>query len=144
MSALDPSAVDPAAFIAQVRQASDDDLKTLMSSEYRPLVIDGITEQMAARVRPDATDAVIHWKVLDRPGGGYDHVEIVLHGGKGERSAEATREPDVTFKVGPVDFLRLVTGTANGPMMFMTGRLKIDGNLMLAARVQGFFEVPEG
>ena len=50
--------------------------------------------------------------------------------------------PRVTFKLKPVDFLKLVTGNAAGPMMFMTGKLKIDGDLMFAAGVQSLFRIP--
>jgi putative sterol carrier protein len=28
--------------------------------------------------------------------------------------------------------------------MFITGKLKIEGDLMFAARVQGFFKIPDG
>ena len=52
--------------------------------------------------------------------------------------------PRVTFTMKPVDFLKLVTGNAAGPMMFMTGKLKIDGDLMFAASVQSLFRIPTG
>jgi putative sterol carrier protein len=42
----------------------------------------------------------------------------------------------------PVDFLKLVTGNAAGPMLFMTGKLKIEGDLMFAATVQSLFRIP--
>jgi putative sterol carrier protein len=51
-------------------------------------------------------------------------------------------EPRVTFKLKPVDFLKLVSGNAAGPMMFMTGKLKIEGDLMFAAGVQSLFRIP--
>jgi putative sterol carrier protein len=42
---------------------------------------------------------------------------------------------------GP-DFLRLVTGNASGPMMFMSGKLKIEGDLMFSAQIQSMFAIP--
>ena len=34
-----------------------------------------------------------------------------------------------------------MTGNAAGPLLFMTGKLKIKGDLALAARAPGFFEI---
>jgi predicted lipid carrier protein YhbT len=48
----------------------------------------------------------------------------------------------VSFTVGAVDFIRLVTGNVTGPRLFVFGRLKIEGDLLLSARVPGLFSVP--
>ena len=39
-------------------------------------------------------------------------------------------------------FLRLVTGAESGPAMFMTGKIKIKGDLMFASRMTSFFRIP--
>ena len=49
----------------------------------------------------------------------------------------------MTLQVKPVEFLRLVTGTASGPELFMTGRLTIEGDMMFAAQVAGMFTIPQ-
>lgn len=46
------------------------------------------------------------------------------------------------FTIGPVEFLRLVTGNVNGPELFLTGRITVEGDLMLAAIAQSWFRVP--
>jgi len=38
-----------------------------------------------------------------------------------------------------VTFVRLIMGQAQGPQLFMTGKLKVAGDLMFAQRVSGFF-----
>jgi putative sterol carrier protein len=48
----------------------------------------------------------------------------------------------VTLKLDGVNFLRLVTGNAIGPMLFMSGKLKIEGDLMFAAQIQSMFVLP--
>ena len=48
-------------------------------------------------------------------------------------------QPDIVSKR---DFLKLVTNNASGPMLFLRGRLKIDGDLMLASRLTGLFRIP--
>ena len=46
------------------------------------------------------------------------------------------------LKLDGVDFLKLVTGNANGPMLFMSGKLKIEGDLMFSAQIQSMFTIP--
>ncbi len=43
------------------------------------------------------------------------------------------REANVTIKVDPVSFLKLASNQANGPSLFMTGKLKLEGDVMLAS-----------
>jgi len=143
---LEPEGVDAAAFAGQVANVSDDDLRALMNSEMRGQVLDEIFRRMVQHFRPQraqGVEAVIHWKILDRPDGGYDHYELIIEGGHASLSGTPSREPTLEFRIGPVHFLRLVTGNAAGPMLFMTGKLKIKGDLALAARAPGFFEIPK-
>ena len=100
---------------------------------------------MAEHVEPAKArgqDAVIHFHILDAPGGGSDDYEVVLEGGACTASDEPTRDPRVTFKIGPVDFIRLVSGNAAGPMLFMSGKLKIEGDLMFSTQIQSMFTIP--
>jgi putative sterol carrier protein len=100
---------------------------------------------MAEHVEPAKArgqDAVIHFKILDAPGGGSDDYEVVLENGACTASDQPSRDPRVTFKIGPVDFIRLVSGNAAGPMLFMTGKLKIEGDLMFASTMTSLFRIP--
>lgn len=138
--------VDPVEFARQVGRTSDEDLRAGMESELRPVILDEIFGRMAQHFRAEAAggvDAVVHWKVYDRPDGGYDHYELVVRGGACTVNHPPQHEPSVTLKLGPVEFLKLVTGNTEGPALFMTGKLRIDGNLMLAARLTGLFEIPK-
>ena len=143
---IEPEGVDAVAFAGQVSQVSDDDLKALMSSDMRGQILDEIFRRMVEHFRPDrahGVEAVIHWKILDRPDGNYDHYEFVIATGAASLNQPPTQDPTLEFKIGPVHFLRLVTGNAAGPMLFMTGKLKIKGDLALAARAPSFFEIPQ-
>jgi putative sterol carrier protein len=66
----------------------------------------------------------------------------VIKNGKATVSDKPEHEPRVTFTVGAVDFLKLVTGNANGPIMFTTGKLRISGDLPFAAQIAGIFKIP--
>jgi len=137
--------VDPAEMSRLVREVPDKDLAALMQSDQRPVVLGEIFSRMAEHFRPEkarGVDAVVHFKVLDRPGGGYDHYEIVLRDGECRLSPQPGADPNVTIKVKPVDFLKLVTNNANGTMLFLRGKLKLDGDVMLASRLAGLFSIP--
>ena len=41
-----------------------------------------------------------------------------------------------------VNFLKLASNRASGPTLFMTGKLKLEGDLMLAQRLTSFFRIP--
>ena len=143
---IDPSAVDPADFVKAVADTPDEQLAAGMANEQvRELVLDGIFSQMAEHFdgkKAGSTEAVIEWQILDKPGGGHDRYQVVVTGGTCSVEKDGGHAARVTFKLKPVDFLKLVTGNAVGPMMFMTGKLKIDGDLMFAAGVQALFRIP--
>ena len=143
---IDPAAVDPAAFVKAIADTPDDQLAAGMADEHsRGLVLDGIFSQMAEHFdsqKAGDTDAVLEWRILDRPGGGHDRYQVVVRGGTCIVEKDGDHAPRVTFTLKPVDFLKLVTGNAAGPMLFMTGKLKIDGDLMCAATVQSLFRIP--
>ena len=131
-----------------VAGASDEQIAEGMSNpEGRKATLDEIFRRMGEHVEPSKArghDAVVHFKILDAPGGGYDHYEVVIEGGKATVTDEPSREPRVTFSIGPVDFVRLVSGNAAGPMLFMTGKLKIEGDLMYASTMTSLFRIPGG
>jgi putative sterol carrier protein len=137
--------IDIAEVSRLVREVPDKDLDALMQSDQRPVVLGEIFGRMATHFRPEKAanvEAVVHFKVLDRPGGGYDHYEIVLERGRCTLSERPLSQPAVTIKVKPVDFLKLVTNNASGPALFLRGRLKLDGDVMLASRMTGLFNIP--
>jgi putative sterol carrier protein len=143
---IDPAAVDPVAFVKAIKDTPDDQLAAGMADEQvRTLVLDGIFSQMEEHFHGEEaghTEAVLEWRIFDKPGGGYDRYQVVVTGGTCSVEKDGEHAPRVTFKLKPVDFLKLVTGNAAGPMMFMTGKLKIDGDLMFAAGVQSLFRIP--
>jgi putative sterol carrier protein len=148
MNELDTSAIDPNEFARNLAQASDEQLDQLMSSELRPQILEEIFGRMEQHFRADTardTEAVIHWRIKGGSDDGYDRYETVIADGactvnKGYESEEAR----VTFTIGGGDFLKLVTGNAAGPTLFITGKLKIKGDMMFAASAAGLFTIPKG
>ena len=142
---FDLGSADPQEVARTVRTVSDEDLTALMQSELRPQILDEIFGRMEEHFRGEKAgdlDAVMHWKIFDRPGGGYDHFEIVVADGCCSVSDHPRHEPDVTLKAKPADFLKLVTGNAGPKTMALRGRLRVQGDLGLAAKLGGLFEIP--
>jgi len=138
--------VDETQLVQIVAGATDQQLEELMASEARKEILDDIFRRMAEHVdgeRARDVTAVVHWKIYDRPDGGYDHYEVVLEAGECSVSDSPSREPAVTLKLKPADFLKLVSGSASGPTMFMTGKLKLEGDVMLASRLTSLFHIPK-
>lgn len=48
--------------------------------------------------------------------------------------------PDVTITMEDDDLVALMKGELNGMTAFMTGKLQLDGDLMLAQRMASFFD----
>ena len=145
-SAATISDIDAGQLAQLVAGASDEQLAQGMADpEARKRTLDEIFKRMAEHVEPTkarGNDAVIHWKILDAPGGGYDHYEVLLADGKCTVTDEPSREPRVAFRIAPVDFIKLVSGNAAGPMLFMTGKLKIEGDLMFASTMTSLVRIP--
>jgi putative sterol carrier protein len=131
-------------YAALVAQASDEDLERGVA-ENRELLLQEIFNRMPERFVPQKAgdlDAVVEWRIGGRPDGSHDRWQLAIKEGACTVVQDGDAEPTVTFTVGPVDFLKLITGNASGPMLFTFGKLKIRGDLLLAARIQSFFEVP--
>ena len=144
----DLEAVKPEDFAKLIAEVSDEQIAEMVNGPARNQVLDEVFRRMADHVDPNAArgvNAVAHFKILDRPedqGGGYDHYEVVFEDGACRASDDPQRDPQVTIKVKPTEFLKLASNQASGPVLFMTGKLKLEGDVMLASRLTGFFRIP--
>jgi putative sterol carrier protein len=145
---LDTSQVDANELAKNMAQATDEQLTELMSGPMREQILAEIFRRMEQHFRADAahdTEAVIHWRIGGRADCGQDEFETAIAGGTCRvREGFASDDARVTFTIGGADFLRLVTGNAAGPMLFMSGKLKIEGDMMFAASAASLFTIPRG
>lgn len=68
--------------------------------------------------------------------GGTFHV--VVNDGKGEVKEGAADAADLSVTISDKDFEKLVEGKLNPVMAYMTGKIKVQGDLSLAMKLQGF------
>ena len=139
-------AMDPARYAALVRDTPDDQLEAGMTAN-REFILTQIFDAMPASFQPAAAgdrDFVAEWRITDRPGGGEDRWQVAIRDGECRVGRNGDEAAQVTLTVGPVDFVKLVAGAVHGPQLFMTGRLRIEGDLLLAARLDELFRPPGG
>jgi putative sterol carrier protein len=133
-------------FARYVARSSPERRERAMRGWKRPILTRRIFKAMEHEFDPkkgQGVEAVIHWEIGGRGDGGVDRWQVVIEDGRCRAARKLDRESTVTIKLDGVQFLELVTGIASGPELFMNGKLKIEGDLMLAARLASLFRVPQ-
>jgi putative sterol carrier protein len=142
---VDLSRMDAGTFAHIIGRASGDQVKGVLARpELRTRILDEIFRRMSEHLRAEraaTVTAVVHWR-LNGADSGYDRWETVIENGTCVVHRESTRDPRVTITVHPVDFLKLITNNASGPVLFLTGKLKIKGDLGFAAGLTSLFDLP--
>ena len=98
-------------------------------------------EAMPGRFRPERAQgvkAVIQYDITGDGGGSY-HVSIADAACALAEGAAAA--PNLTLTMGSQDWLDMVSGKLNGQMAFMSGKLKVKGDMSLAMKLAGFFGI---
>ncbi|MGZ4190253.1 MAG: SCP2 sterol-binding domain-containing protein [Actinomycetota bacterium] len=81
--------------------------------------------------------ADVQWVVTDQ---GEEHPYLMsIADGSCSIRRDRSESPKVALTADLVSFIRLIMGQAQGPMLFMSGKLKVAGDLMFAQRVNDFF-----
>jgi putative sterol carrier protein len=67
-------------------------------------------------------------------------MHVVIKNGTCATRDGASGSPDVAITMDDDDLVSLMKGELNGMTAFMTGKLQLEGDLMLAQRMFGFFD----
>src|SRR5437867_8246824 len=92
-------------------------------------------DTLGARFQKDAAkgmQAVFQFE-LSGEGGGTYHISV--EDGTFAVSETAHPSPTVTLRMKADDYVNLVNGKLNGQIAFVTGRMKIEGNVMMAMKM---------
>lgn len=142
---LDFSAVSAEESANLIANASDDQLAEVMGGPNRDAALREIFNRMAEHLDPAKArghDAVVRFEITGRPDGGHDGFQVVIKDGACEVSESLDSEPRVKLNIDGVAFLKLISARASGPELFMTGKLKIEGDLMYAPQIATLFRIP--
>jgi putative sterol carrier protein len=69
---------------------------------------------------------------------GENQYNVAIKDGKAAVAQGAAAAPNCTVTVAENDFLDMVTGKLNGQMAFLTGKLKVAGDMGLALKLGSF------
>jgi putative sterol carrier protein len=98
-------------------------------------------ETLDQRFNADAAKgltAVFQFELAGDNGGTW---YIAVTDGKMEWKKEAHASPGITIKMAADDYLKMINGKLNGQLAFMTGKMKIAGQVQLAMKMQSLFPV---
>ena len=132
---------NPAAVLTELVQGkSDDDLNQLATDLGVDILLAQIFEGMQQAFVADkaaGVEATVQWDVT-APDGVHSWQVAVADGTctVGQGAADA---PRVTLGLSLPDFLRFIAGELDGMQAFMSGKLRLSGDLMFAQTMQAWF-----
>ncbi|MEV8015093.1 SCP2 sterol-binding domain-containing protein [Streptomyces sp. NPDC086554] len=145
IAGLDFASVTPEEFAKIVKGLSGKEITEIaQDGELRARVLAEVFARMERQFKPDAAGslkALIRWKITG--------VEEVVHeteianGTCTVREGRSDAEPRVTLIMSDAEFLKLVSGNASPVTMFMMRKVKIAGDVALAAGLTRYFDIPK-
>ena len=88
--------------------------------------------------RAKGVNAVIQFN-LSGDNGGLWHLTVA--DGVASTAAGTAENPNVTISIASTDFVNLITGKVNGMQLFMSGKIKLTGDMMLANSMMNWFQM---
>jgi putative sterol carrier protein len=100
-----------------------------------------IFDEIPKRFDPDAArglNAVIQFSLSGEGGGNY---HAIIKDGTIDVREGSHQSPHMTLSMSGDDYVDLATGKLNAQMAFMTGKLRIAGDMGLAVKMQSLIRV---
>ncbi|MFH8606452.1 SCP2 sterol-binding domain-containing protein [Streptomyces sp. NPDC018029] len=145
---LDFARVTPEEFARIVKGLSGRQIAEIsQDGELRGRVLKEVFGRVERQFKPDAAGslkALIRWKVTGS--GGNDDVVYetdIADGTCVVREGRSDAEPRVTLVMADAEFLKLVSGNASPVTLFMLRKVKIAGDVALAAGLTRYFDIPK-
>jgi putative sterol carrier protein len=138
--------MDPASFAKLIAQADDQQLEQAMQGPLRTVMLDEIVNRMQDEFVPERAnevDAVFQFNITGGPTGKPDVYQLKVRDNQCATSKGAPEEASVSVEIDAVNFLKMTSGQEKGMNMYLSGRLKMDGAMMLLTRLESMFNIPE-
>ncbi len=104
--------------------------------------VKAIFNAMPGNLNADAAkgmNSVIQFKLSGDGGGDY---HVIIKDGACTVAEGAHASPNMTMTLAAQDYVDMINGKLNGQMAFMSGKLKIAGDMGLAMKMQSLFKRP--
>jgi putative sterol carrier protein len=98
-------------------------------------------EAMPGRFKADkaaGTNATIQYDISGEGGGTWN---AVIKDGTCTVKEGAAASPNLTLQIGAQDWLDMLGGKQSGQMLFMSGKLKVKGDMGLAMKLGSLFQM---
>jgi putative sterol carrier protein len=125
---------------AMIEGKSDDEINAGVAERGFEKVLAQVFDYMAGRFQPERAggqSAVIGWDITS-PEGTHQY-QLKVADGACTAVAGSGEPARVTLGMALPDFLRFLTGKLDGMQAFMTGKLKLSGDMMFAQSMQAWF-----
>jgi putative sterol carrier protein len=119
---------------------TDDEINAAVAERGVDPLLDQVFAGMASRFRPERAagqSAVVQWDV-STPEGTRSY-QLRIADGACEARPGADEQARVTLGMALPDFLRFVAGKLDGMQAFMTGKLRLSGDMMFAQTMASWF-----
>jgi putative sterol carrier protein len=101
-----------------------------------------IFDEMPKNLNADAAkgmNSTIQFNLSGDNGGQW---YVAIKDGKAEVTKGTASSPNMTLSMAAQDYVDMILGKLNGQMAFMSGKLKISGDMGLAMKMQSLFKRP--
>ena len=134
---------DPAVLAEAIKDLDDDALaeqiRGIGTDEVLRAIFSGMEEAFVPE-RAAGVDSTIQYDISTEDG--TKTWSVSFAGGRCTTSEGPATNPRLPLQIALVDFIRLIFGQAQGPQLFMPGKIKLQGDMMFALQMQGFFNAP--
>lgn len=148
---VDVRDIDPVDIARVLHGVPADHLRSVMASDFRPVILEEIFERMPAFVngrKAAGVQITVGFRLTGRPDGEVDRYVLRLRDGQATvlagPAADAVGREDrhATVTCEAADFLRLVTGHLSAVSGVLRGQLKVRGDKAAALRLNAAFDIP--
>jgi hypothetical protein len=147
LEGLDFAQVSPQDFAGLIKGLSSREIDEVFRGELRTRALREIFARMQRLFRPEAAGSLrtlIRWRVEGGAQDGTAVFETAIADGRCAATEGASdAEPRVTIALSDAEFLKLVSGNGNPVTMFVMRKIKIAGDIGLAAGLTRLFDIPK-
>jgi putative sterol carrier protein len=97
-------------------------------------------DMMPTRFNKEAAKGLNAVYQFDLSGDGGGKWHVIINNDSCQVNEGAAASPSITISMTAQDYLDMLSGKLNGQMAFMTGKLRIAGDMGLALRMQSLFQ----
>lgn len=132
---------DPAQLAEATKGMSDEELAQAIKDIGEDTTLKNIFQGMQDSFDPSraaGVDSTVQYDIATDDG--TKSYSVKISNGTCTATEGASDDPRLTLSIGLVDFVRLIFNQVQGPQLFMSGKMKLKGDMMWAMQMQNYFK----